>query len=311
MGTVELAEIKRNIKKIACVGEVMIELIAAPDGSAALGVAGDTFNTAVYLARALGEADARISYVTALGTDPYSARIVGAIEGHGIDTSYLERREGTMPGLYAIDTDEHGERSFSYWRSTSAARTLFATPCKIELAKLGEFDLVYFSGISMAILRPEIRTDILAWIDRFRKQGGVFAYDSNYRPQLWESTEIARRINSEIWRRTDIALPSIDDEMALFGDSNQAGVLARLASYGVSRGALKRGKDGPVNLATGTNLDGLPKPEKVVDSTAAGDSFNAGYLAAFISGQSDDEAIRAGHALAIKVIAQKGAILPS
>ncbi|SLN52090.1 2-dehydro-3-deoxygluconokinase [Pseudoruegeria aquimaris] len=301
---------KRPIRKIACVGEVMIELIASADGTARLGVAGDTFNTAVYLARGLRGTGARVSYVTALGQDPYSGRILSAIESHGIGTEAIERRADMMPGLYAIDTDEHGERSFSYWRSASAARTLFSEPCTVPLARLDEFDLVLLSGISMAILPPEVRAAILDWAERFSAAGGTLAYDSNHRPRLWEDADTARAVNAAMWARADIALPSVDDEMALYGDADADAVVARLKGYGVSRGALKRGAEGPLDLASGATPEGLPQVERVIDSTAAGDSFNAGFLAAVAKGRSDLEAAHDGHCLAAKVICHRGAIIP-
>ncbi|WP_171207956.1 MULTISPECIES: sugar kinase [unclassified Ruegeria] len=301
---------KRSLRRIACIGEVMIELIAGKDGQAALGIAGDTFNTAVYLARQFRGTEATVSYVTALGTDPYSDRILAAMHSHGLNTDCVERRADQMPGLYAIETDDAGERSFYYWRSASAARSLFQTPCELTLESLNQFDLVLLTGISMAILPQHIRDQIIAWIDRFRAAGGTVVYDSNYRPRLWESTQVAQRVNTAMWARADIALPSVDDEMAMFGDAGPNEVLQRLTANGVTRGTLKRGAEGPLDLASGDTPSGLPHVDKVVDSTAAGDSFNAGYIAAIIQGQSDLEAAKAGHNLASQVIQYPGAIIP-
>lgn len=305
-----MAQNKRPIARVACVGEVMIELIAGADGSARLGVAGDTYNTAVYMARALRGTGTSVSYVTALGTDPYSARIEAAMQSHGIATDTIERRSGQMPGLYAIDTDAQGERSFSYWRSASAARTLFTQPCDIDLERLNGFDLVLLSGISMAVLPESIRNQIVDWADQFCAQGGTLAYDSNHRPALWHDAETARRVNDAMWARADLALPSVDDEMALYQDTSEAEVLARLRRLGVTRGALKRGAEGPLILTTGETPQDLPKVTQVIDSTAAGDSFNAGFLAAIAQGQTDVEAARAGHTLAARVICHPGAIIP-
>ncbi len=301
---------KRPIKKIACVGEVMLELVTEANGAATLGVAGDTYNTAVYLARALRGSDISVSYVTALGTDPYSEQILSEIRNHGLKTDCIERREDAIPGLYAITTDDEGERSFSYWRSASAARTLFSAPCKIDLARLNEFDLILLSGISMAILPQDIREQLMAWLDRFKSEGGTFVYDSNHRPRLWDNAAEARRINDAMWARADIALPSVDDEMDLYGDATAEDVVTRLRALGCKQGALKRGSEGPLGLSNSTELTALPAVEKVVDSTAAGDSFNAGFLAATALGKTENEAMLAGHQLAAKVITMRGAIIP-
>ena len=300
---------KRPIQRIACVGEVMIELIARADGTARLGVAGDTYNTAAYLARALKGQNARVSYVTALGSDPYSDRIFQALSAHNLDTSFVERRAREMPGLYAIDTDDQGERSFSYWRSVSAARTLFSRPCAVELEQLAGFDLVFASGISLAILPADIRDRFIAFVDAFRTNGGTFAYDSNHRENLWASREDARDVNMRMWSRADIAMPSLDDEMLLFGDQDSAAVRARLAGVGATTGALKQGAQGPMDLSTGETHAPSGPPIKVVDSTAAGDSFNAGYMAALVSGKSAPQALLEGHNLAAHVVQHPGAII--
>lgn len=301
---------EHHIRRIACIGEVMIELVAAADGSAQLGVAGDTYNTAVYLVRALRGTEATVAYVTALGDDPYSARIRAALGAHGLDQRLIETRPGAMPGLYAIDTDDQGERSFSYWRSASAARTLFSAPGTIGLEDLGGFDLVYLSGISVAILPPEVRERLLDWIDGYRAAGGRLAYDSNHRPRLWEDAATARAVTEALWRRTDIALPSADDEMALFGDAAPEDVARRLAGWGVTMGALKRGAAGPLDLSGAGHSVAPGPPVRIVDTTAAGDSFNAGYLAALIRGEGQARALEAGHRLAGRVIGARGAILP-
>ncbi|MFA3918222.1 sugar kinase [Ruegeria hyattellae] len=301
---------KRSIRRLACIGEVMIELASDPQGQIRLGFAGDTYNTAVYLKRLLPDADTPISYVTALGTDRFSARILADMAAHGIDATHIEQRADKSPGLYAIDTDETGERSFTYWRSDSAARTLFSAPCKVTPDVLDQFDLVYLSAITLAVLPASVRALLAERIDRFRAAGGWFAFDSNYRPTLWEDRDAAQDWTMRYWSRADLALPSVDDEMALFGESSEDAVLARLAGAGVTRGALKRGAEGPLSLADKTVPDRLVRVARVIDSTAAGDSFNAGYLAAIAGGSTDHEAMRRGHNLAARVIAHRGAIIP-
>lgn len=296
-------------KKIACVGEVMIELIAKDNGQASIGVAGDTYNTAVYLSKLAAPSAEQVSYVTALGTDNYSARILSEIEKHGIDASYIEKRETHMPGLYAIDTDADGERSFSYWRGQAAARTLFEEPCEIKTDHLLDFDLIYISGISMAILPPETRSKLMNFIREFKIAGGKLAFDSNYRPRLWEDVATARKVMMDMWALSDIALPSLDDEMLLFEENDQDTVLQRLMNAGVSHGALKRGIDGPMAIGKTQQMIKFDPVTNVIDTTAAGDSFNAGFLYEHTIGSSLEVAMQSGHALASKVIQASGAII--
>ncbi|MEM9107590.1 MAG: sugar kinase [Pseudomonadota bacterium] len=297
-------------RHIACVGEAMVELSLDADGSTArLGFAGDTLNTAVYTARERPGAH-EVSFVTCLGTDTFSDRMIDFIEGEGVATSIV-RSKDRLPGLYAISTDHDGERSFSYWRENSAARTLFQREGQDDFSILEGSDVVYLSAITLAILPPQTRTALFDWIAVFRRDGGLFAFDSNYRPRLWESIEAAQHFVSKAWQLCDIGLPSVDDEMALFGDKDEAAALARLCDSGIAVGALKRGVAGPLPINADRNT-GLvfPAAEKVVDTTAAGDSFNGAFLAVYLAGGSLDQAMLAGHNRAARVIGQRGAIVP-
>lgn len=293
--------------RIACVGEVMIELIAGNGNAAELNVAGDTYNTAAYLKRTAPELD--VEYVTVLGRDRFSDRILRDMKSRDIGTTAVARHPNRMPGLYAIETDAAGERSFAYWRSSSAARTLFDADGRDPADVLASHDLVLLSGISLAILSSAARDRLRNALEGFRTNGGLLAFDSNFRPHLWDDLELARAETERFWRCTDIALPSVDDEMALFGDADGTEVIARLRSWGISRGALKRGDAGPVDLEPDGHAFAVPIAEHVVDTTAAGDSFNAGYLAATATGRSSITAMEAGHALALKVIGKRGAIV--
>lgn len=293
--------------KVACVGEVMIELIAKEGNTAELNVAGDTYNTAVYLAMVAPEL--AVDYVTVLGQDTFSDRILDHMAKYNVGRDAVARHPTRMPGLYAIETDASGERSFTYWRSASAAKTLFDEDGRDPFETLRPYDIVLLSGISLAILSQDQRDRLYTALDSYRAKGGTVVFDGNYRPHLWNDTPLARREMEAIWRRTDIALPSVDDEMLLFEDSTEAHVLTRLASYGIKAGVLKCGASGPVDLGPGRNRPTVAPATNVVDTTAAGDSFNAGYLAALAKGQTAEDAMVAGHNLALQVIAKRGAIV--
>ncbi|MEO9649453.1 MAG: sugar kinase [Roseobacter sp.] len=286
--------------RIAAVGEAMIELTM--QGSAAqVGVAGDTLNTAIYLKRCAQ--DVSVDYVTRLGDDPFSDQIETFIAEQNIGTEALSRAAEKSPGLYAITTTPEGERSFTYWRSASAARGLFQTADGYDFSFLAAYDLVYLSGITVAILPHAVRLALLEWLNQNPVR---LAYDSNYRPRLWENQETAQQVSTGFWERADICLPSIDDEMDLYNQS-ETDVIARFKALGTV-GAIKRGAQGPISLGEEVNQTYEPAP-KVVDTTAAGDSFNGGYLAAVLSGASQTDALQAGHSCAAKVVQFRGAII--
>lgn len=297
--------------RVACIGECMVEL-TLPRGdtdAGRIGFAGDTLNTAVYLGRA-GSERVRVSYVTALGRDALSQRMIEFFAAEGLATDLIERRDDRAPGLYAIDVDDAGERSFTYWRERAAARTLFAPPASILPEALAGFDLIYLSGISLAILSPEASNALAEFLVGFRARGGRVAFDSNYRPRLWDDAEAARRSVAAFWALSDIGLPSLDDEMALFGDADAPAVLARLRGCGVRSGALKQSVLGPVAIGYEGPLPDFPPAPRVIDTTAAGDSFNGAYLAALLQGKAPPDCLAAGHAMAARVVAHPGAIIP-
>lgn len=296
--------------RIACIGEAMVELsldAQTPD-RARIGFAGDVLNTAIYLKRAAPRL--RVDFVTRLGRDSFSARMRDFIDAEGVGTAAIETDRERRVGLYAIETDDHGERSFTYWRDRSAARAMFQTGSGPDFSALEDYDLIYLSGITLAILPSATRSEICGQLAAFRRKGGKVAFDSNYRPVLWPDTDTARAAIGCLWRECDFALPSLDDEQALFGDADAAAVIARMREHAIANGALKRGANGPLSLGDAVSDRYDPAPQ-VVDTTAAGDSFNGGYLGTILTGGTQAEALQAGHRLAARVVGAKGAIVPT
>ncbi len=296
--------------KLLAIGEVMAEIRQDQAAGFAVGFAGDTYNTAVYFARAHGAAAGAVSYLTAVGTDPLSQAFRRAATDEGIDLSHTQTDPARNIGVYAVATDAQGERSFSYWRSASAARQMFAAP-SVEVS-LPPAAITYLSGITLAILSPDARTRLMAHLrHRSKHQQGLIAFDPNYRPSLWESAAVARDCIERMWEIADIALPSIDDEMTLFADTSEEAVIDRFAGRRWTACAIKRGERGPLSPAlTAAEHPAFPAATRVVDTTAAGDSFNGAYLAALLEGQGEAACLSAGHAMASRVIGGHGAILP-
>lgn len=274
-----------------------------------LSYGGDTLNAAVYLAR-LGMG---VDYVTALGDDPMSAWMVEQWRGEGVGCDYIEYQPNAVPGLYLIETDKDGERSFYYWRDNAPARRLLDDPERSNqlFEQLAGHPCICLSGITLAIYSESSRQRLFALLTDYRRNGGKVIFDGNYRPKLWPSPDLTRQAYEAMYRLTDIALPTIEDEQQVFGDADQYGIVERLQSWGVGEIVLKMGEQGCwVVTADGQELVAANKVT-VVDTTSAGDSFNAGYLAARVKGQSAIESAKSGHRLASVVIQHRGAIIPA
>lgn len=292
------------------IGECMIELSARQDAWD-LSFAGDTFNTLWMMKGCLGESLAA-DFFTGFGADPFSGRQIAFMQSAGIGIASSRTDLPSAPGIYGITLAEDGERSFTYWRDASAARRLADDPAALAAA-CRDRDLIYFSGITLAILEPAGRRTLLDVLAEARRGGTTIAFDPNHRPRLWHGAEEARAAITEGLRQADIALPTFDDERALFGDATPADTLARLVALGVPEVVVKNGPAGC--LAGGAAAPGaLEVPARpdvsVLDTTGAGDAFNGAYLAARMAGQDRAAAARIGHALAAETVGVKGALLP-
>ena len=302
------------MKRVATIGECMIELRHSDAQTLKLGFGGDTLNTAVYLARAGRDAGIAVDYVSALGDDPYSDNMLAAWREEGIGTDLVARLPGRLPGLYIIRTDEHGERSFTYFRSAAAARDMLRDGRDARLAeRLVGYACLYLSGITLSILDDAQRQSLMTVLDRLRAGGTQVAFDSNYRPAGWPRIDDARHWMTEALRRCDIALPTLDDEQRLLGERDTDACLARLCGIGVREIVLKLGGEGSLVWSAGASAATRVAPvtvTRIVDTTAAGDSFNAGYIYGRLSGKEPAAAAAIGNRLAAAKIQHPGAIMP-
>lgn len=296
---------------IAVIGECMVELQKKDDGLKQT-FGGDTLNTALYLSRLTKEHNIKTSYVTALGNDPFSLDMLEKWNAEGIDTSLVKQIDEKQPGLYYIETDETGERSFHYWRNDAAAKYLLdGDDASTLLDKLFSYDALYLSGITLAILTEKGRSALLAFLEEYKKQNGQVIFDNNYRPKLWNSQEEAQSWYLKMLKFTDIALLTFDDEQELYGDTCIEQCIERTTKSGVKEIIIKRGsKDCLVVEADAAHYVAPNPVDNVIDTTAAGDSFSAGFLAKRFCGGNARDAAFAGHCVAGAVIQHQGAIIP-
>jgi len=295
--------------RVICIGEVLIELTRGADGGFAPSCGGDVFNTAIYLARA----GINVAFATALGDDPYSDSVLALAAAESIDANLILRVPGRLPALCLVEQPAAGARQVRYWREGAPVRDLFELPDWMRVAEsLTTARMIYFSGITLSLLTTQSLGRFFAVLEVARQQGAKVAFDGNFRPRGWKGDlQRPRTVFMEALKRVDIALPAFDDEAVLWGDPSPESTVARLQAFGIGEIVIKNGPNSALVASTGAQ-EFVPVPEVLVpvDPTAAGDGFNAGYLAARLSGAAATEAAGAAHRLAGNVIRHPGALTP-
>ncbi|TPQ39777.1 ketodeoxygluconokinase [Bradyrhizobium guangdongense] len=303
---------------VACIGECMIELRQAQGGHSggqsagqggglySRGFGGDTLNTAVYLARL----EVKVDYLTALGDDALSDEMIAAWTAENVGTRRVLRLPGKLPGLYMIQTDAKGERQFFHWRESSAARRLMDVPETDEiLNSLMGYNIVYLSAITLSLYSESGRERLLAAVKRARLLGTRFVFDTNFRARGWPDLDVARKAFGAAFEAADIVLCSTEDMTTLCPGESPTQLMARI---GAPELVLRLAE--PVSLLRfpggSSEVRAEPVTKPVVDTTAAGDSFAAAYIAARLADADPVEAAHAGHRLAGLVICYPGAIIP-
>jgi 2-dehydro-3-deoxygluconokinase len=293
-------------RSVRAIGEAMVEMAPLGNGLYRRGFAGDTYNTVWHMARLL-EGRANVGMVTRVGQDSLSDAFVAGMAADGMAVSGVSRDPSRRLGLYMIELDGV-ERSFHYWRDTSAARHLAED--KVALLKaIDGVGLVHLSGITLAILSPDARETLFSVLADFRSKGGLVSFDPNIRPRLWASRADMLAAITRMLSGCDIALPSLDDERAHFGDADARAVIARMVSLGVAEVVVKDGAEQVLHFYGDRTL-ALPTPTlaDIVDTTGAGDAFNAGYLAARVLAFDAADCVEAGQRMAAIVLAHHGAL---
>jgi len=292
---------------IACLGEAMLEMSNRAGSLFELDVAGDTLNTAAGISLLGG----RAHLVSSIGDDANSPRLLEKCKALGVGTKYISQIPSTSIGLYLISTDSEGERSFSYWRDQSAAHCLLCDTKKLQLAlqQLEAERYLYLSGITLSRTSHESREILYSWLDQFRKRGGCIIYDGNYRARLWKNRKLALNAHTRMLERTTVFLSGMEDERELRGLNSSRDVIARIEQQDISEIVVKDGEQSVQIYCQGRKSE--VKPEtilQVTDTSGAGDSFNAGYLACRLKGIEPDEAAQFACKVSAMVIQQPGAI---
>ncbi|MEH6403148.1 MAG: sugar kinase [Sneathiella sp.] len=283
--------------RILSIGEVMLEMSDLGDALYKKSFAGDSFNMAYYMS-AVSTGEIRIDYLTAVGCDDLSRDCLAFIENHGVSTGNCVQDSDRTIGMFILSNDEHGEKQYSYWRGQSAARHLFD-----KVRDLQNFDWVYLSGITAAVTK---NTQNL--ITSLKASKAKIIYDFNHRSRLW-GEEGAREFAQKLLPFATVVKIS-DEELDVLYPNETLQSLS--GHYQKAEWVLTCGGSKAEVWSNGQQkaVAVFHAVEHVVDSSAAGDSFIAGYLVAKIRGLNADAGLKLGHSVASQVVCAKGSIVP-
>lgn len=300
---------RNNSRTVFAIGECMVELSHSGGDDYRRSFAGDVYNTAVYLRR-LAPADCNVEFVSAIGDDVLSQKMMNAWRNEDISTTHVTVLPDKTPGLYLIGTDEKGERRFSYWRSQSAARELTTALERIDTDTVRQGDYIYFSGVTIAILTEKHRALFFDFIKRAKSRGASIAFDPNFRPVLWESHAAAAASIMKAYGLSDIVLTGAEEEALLFERGPEVSELDELERIGIREAILKAGERGVFGANDGMRFHIPFTPaEIVVDTTAAGDAFAGAYLACRLRTKTPGEAAALATRVARIVVSSRGAVI--
>lgn len=296
------------MKKIVFAGEAMLELTRAGSEQYNRAFAGDVFNSSVYLKRAFPEH--QISFMSGIGEDALSEQFLEVLKTEQIDTQFLGRTPDANMGIYMVNTDDKGERSFLYWRNSSAAKQVMELLSAEQKSALNDADIVFFSGISLAILLPQQRERFFELLEQLKKQGCTLIFDPNYRARLWQNTNEAKQAMLRAFELSDWLMPGVEDFTELFALQTVGEVVEFCSNFSLHELVIKQGSESVV-MVSGSEQRVLPvQPSKnVVDTTSAGDAFNGIYLGSRMSDMSSERACELASYLAARVVETPGAIM--
>ena len=267
---------------------------------------GDTYNSAVYFSRLTND-KTNTFYSTALGKDNFSKKMISRFKNENIKCDYIRTDGENPPGLYSIEINEKGERSFSYWRDQSPSKYIFLGSKGKKLVKdINNADVFYYTGISAGILDEKQRKDLI----KIGSTAIICGFDFNYRSQLHNNKKVSQLLFNEINNRVDIHFVSFDDARELFKIKNPLEIFEiinekkNLILIRYKNSIIFKNKQQEIKTVT------VPHGE-VVDTTAAGDAFNGSFLAIMNNNKNVpvEENILISHSVTREVIKHRGAII--
>ena len=292
--------------KICAIGECMMELTNAKHALYSQSIAGDTLNFTSYLDKKIFNT----SYFTAVGTSDVSKRVISFLQKQKIKTNLVSRISSHEIGLYLIENSKVGEKIFYYWRDNSAAKFFFNNQnIKQYQNQLKKFQYVYFSGITLSLFDNNNFHKFLSLIEFLKKKQIKIIFDFNIRIKRWSKKKLFSYF-SKILPFVDILFASGEDLNFFKSDASLKTFKNLIQKYNIEHGIYRN--NARLNYSFYKDKRYFIKNKiknKVIDTSGAGDGYNAVYISKFIKFNDPQKALHAASEIGAKIIMKKGAIV--
>ena len=292
--------------KICAIGECMMELSNAKHALYSQSIAGDTLNFSSYLDKNIFD----ISYFTAVGISEISKRVISFLQKQKIKTNLVSQISSHEVGLYLIENSKIGEKIFYYWRDNSAAKFFFNNQnikkCQNQLKK---FQYVYFSGITLSLFDDNNFHKFLILIEFLKKKQIKIMFDFNIRIKKWSKKKLFSYFSKTL-PFVDILFSSGEDLNFLKGNASLRTFKNLIQKYNIEHAIYRN--NARLNYSFYKDESYFIKNKiknKVVDTSGAGDGYNATYISKFIKFNDPQKALHAASEIGAKIVMKKGAIV--
>jgi len=267
---------------------------------------GAPMNTLVGVAR-LGSSSGA---VTAVGEDPFGEFLIQELKKNEVDTSHVKVERGRRTTIaFVANKPATGERSFVFYRRPWVAGTADSalTIENADLDYISKASILHVSGFSLS--QNPSRRAVLSAVEHARRVGVKVSFDPTLRVDVWNSERTVRRLYNQMLRLSDIATFSQEEAAFIFGTDSPDKAAETALKYGVGAVGMKLGADGAlVETREGRKVHVPAFDVRVVDTTGAGDGWNAGLLVGLLKGWDLKTCVIVANAVGALVVTRHGAI---
>ncbi|MDH5441819.1 MAG: sugar kinase [Candidatus Bathyarchaeota archaeon] len=298
--------------QVVGIGEVLIDFIATepvPYTEATHFMkcfGGAPMNTLVGIAR-LGISSGAI---TAVGGDPFGKFLINELKRNGVDTSRVVVKERTRTTITFVANEPlTGERTFIFYRKPWVRGTSDSslTPEDIDYEYISKAKILHISGFSLS--QDPSRRASLSAVRHARKSGVKISFDPTLRSDVWNSENTLRRTYSKMLKLSDIATFSREEAEFILETSDPRKAAEKALRYGVEIVGIKLGSEGAyVKTKEGIDVSAPAFKVKAVDTTGAGDGWNAALIVGLCRGWKPERCVKIANAVGALVVTKHGAI---